>query len=97
MAAGRPEPVRRSAAMKIIVQCVGSSLLVLLLSSACSSQSSDPLVFTIEQALVTAPGGADLGRSVGGDWDRLCIFRPRTPTARVDSVLGAPWRGARST
>lgn len=83
--------------MKITVQCIGSTLLMLTLSTACASQSNDSLVFTIEQALVTSPGGADLGRSVGGDWDRMCIFRPGTPAARVDSVLGASWRGVGST
>jgi hypothetical protein len=71
--------------------------LLLIQSSACVSQSNDALVFTIEQALATAPAGADFGRSVDGDWDRVCIFRPGTPYERVDSVLGAAWDGLRET
>ena len=71
--------------------------LLLLHSSACVSQSNDALVFTIEQALATAPAGADLGRSVEGDWDRVCIFRPGTTYERVDSVLGAAWGAVRET
>jgi hypothetical protein len=54
-------------------------------------------VFTIEQALVTSPMGADFASVVGGDWDRVCIFRPRTTYERVDSVLGAAWSEARET
>ena len=64
---------------------------------ACAARPNDALVFTIEQALITAPQGADLGVTVEGDWDRLCIFRPFTPVARVDSVIGARWGAAAST
>lgn len=71
--------------------------LLLSLSTACASQSSETLVFTIEQALATSPGGADLTRVVGGDWDRVCIFRPHTSYERVDSVLGAEWPAVRDT
>lgn len=69
--------------------------LLLSLSTACASQSNETLVFTMEQALATSPGGADLTRVVDGEWDRVCIFRPRTTYERVDSVLGAEWPAAR--
>jgi hypothetical protein len=65
--------------------------------SGCATRPNDALVFTIEQALITAPQGADLGQSVQGEWDRICVFRPYTTYERVDSVIGARWRGARST
>jgi hypothetical protein len=71
--------------------------LLLSLSTACASQSNDTLVFRIEQALATSPTGADFARAVEGDWDRICIFRPRTTYERVDSVLGAPWPAVRET
>lgn len=71
--------------------------LLLSVSTACASQSNDSLVFTIEQALATSPGGADLARSVAGDWDRVCIFRPYTTYEQIDSVLGSPWPEARDT
>lgn len=71
--------------------------LMVSLSTACASQSNDALVFTIEQAFATSPTRADLGRTVEGDWDRVCIFRPGTTYERVDSVLGARWGGARDT
>jgi hypothetical protein len=86
-----------STAVNAISRGIGGVLLVLLCSTACASQSNESLVFTIEQALATASGGADLGRVIEGEWDRVCIFRPGTPYARVDSVVGASWRGARST
>ncbi|HEX2166896.1 MAG TPA: hypothetical protein VHG09_06610 [Longimicrobiales bacterium] len=72
-------------------------VLLLSMSTACASQSNDSLVFTIEQALATSPGGADFSRSIPGDWDRVCIFRPYTTYERVDSVLGERWAGARRT
>jgi hypothetical protein len=71
--------------------------LLLTLSTACASQSNDSLVFTIEQTLATSPTRADLSRTIAGDWDRICIFRPRTSYERVDSVLGAGWPEARGT
>ena len=83
--------------MKTLSRGIGGLVLLLSTSTACVSQSSSSLVFTIEQALATAPGGADIGRSVQGDWDRVCVFRNGTSYAQVDSVLGAPWRGVRST
>lgn len=64
--------------------------------TACAPQTTS-LEFTIEQALATAPRGADLGRLIDGDWDRICIFRPPTPGERIDSVLGTRWRGAADT
>ena len=64
-------------------------VLVLSLSTACASHSNESLVFTLEQALATSPGGTDFTRVVEGEWSRVCIFRPRTPYARVDSVIGA--------
>lgn len=56
---------------------------------ACSGEQEESLVFTIEQALATNPEGADLGRIIGGDWDRVCVFRADTPSERVDSAIGA--------
>lgn len=82
--------------MKIISPAIAGGLL-LLLSTACASQANDSLVFTIEQALATAPRGADFARAVEGDWDRVCIFRPGETSERVDSVLGAPWHGVQQT
>lgn len=83
--------------MGIVSRGVMGLGLLATLSTACASQSNEALVFTIEQALATTPRGADLGRAVEGDWDRICIFRPRTTYARVDSVLGAPWQGTVGT
>lgn len=68
-----------------------------VLLPGCATRGSDPLVFTIEQALATNPDGADFSSIVGGDWERVCVFRPRTPHERVDSVLGAPWPDVRET
>lgn len=68
-----------------------------LLVGACAARPNDALVFTIEQALITSPQGADLGEVVEGDWDRLCVFRPLTPVARVDSVIGRRWGAAAGT
>jgi hypothetical protein len=83
--------------MKTIRSGIAGLALLLALSGACASQSTNTLVFTIEQALVTSPMGADFATTVGGDWDRVCIFRPRTTYERVDSVLGAAWPDARET
>lgn len=83
--------------MRIVGGGLTSLALLLLLSTACASQSNDSLVFTIEQALATSPRGADFGRAVEGDWDRVCIFRPGTPYERVDSVLGRAWQGTHDT
>lgn len=83
--------------MNIIRRGVAGLGLMLSLSTACASQSNETLVFAIEQALTTSPGGADLTRVVDGDWNRVCIFRPRTPYQRVDSVLGTHWDQARET
>jgi hypothetical protein len=80
--------------MQRAVICLG---LLLSLTTACASQSSETLVFTMEQALATSPGGADLTRVVPGEWDRVCIFRPHTTYARVDSVLGSQWEASRQT
>jgi hypothetical protein len=83
--------------LRIIGRGIAGLALLLSLSTACASQSNDSLVFTIEQALATSPGGADFARAVAGDWDRVCIFRPRTTYERVDSVLGVRWPGTRET
>lgn len=72
-------------------------MLAVLLLSACAARPNDALLFTIEQALITSPQGADLGGVVGGDWDRLCIFRPFTTYEQVDSVIGTRWSATRST
>jgi hypothetical protein len=74
----------------------GAMLLLAALTTSCAPQSAS-LEFTIEQALATVPQGADLGRVIEGEWDRICIFRPPTPVVRVDSVLGARWPGAADT
>ena len=66
------------------------------LLAGCAGGSDETLVFTIEQALATSPNGAVLGRSVSGGWDRMCIFRPNTAPAVIDSVIGRPWREAES-
>lgn len=83
--------------MKTFRGGIAGLALLLTLSTACASQSNDALVFTIEQALVTSPMGADFASAVDGDWDRVCIFRPRSTYARVDSVIGAEWPGVRGT
>ena len=83
--------------METIRGGIAGLALLLTLSTACASQSNDTLVVTIEQALVTSPAGADFASIVSGDWDRVCIFRPRTPYERIDSVLGAAWSYARAT
>ncbi|MBR9990040.1 MAG: hypothetical protein KFH98_09805 [Gemmatimonadetes bacterium] len=83
--------------MTVITRVTAGLALLASMSSACMSQSSDSLVFTIEQALVTSPRAADFGRAVEGDWDRVCIFRPRTTYERVDSVLGESWPAVRQT
>lgn len=71
--------------------CVIAAVLLL---QACASRPDETLVFTIEQALATSPNGASLDRQVPGAWERLCIFRPQTPVAVIDSALGFSWRGA---
>lgn len=58
------------------------------------NRTDDSLIFTIEQALATAPTGASLDRSVPGDWDRLCIVSPAAHDAVLDSLLGFVWRDA---
>jgi hypothetical protein len=73
------------------------ALLATWLAAGCAARPNEALVFTIEQALITAPQGADFARSIPGDWDRLCVFRPYTTYAQVDSVIGAPWRDVRSS
>lgn len=83
--------------MNIIGRGITGLTLLFALSTACASQSNESLVFTIEQAFATAPAGADLGRSVEGHWDRVCIFRPGNTYERVDSVIGAPWSEVRAT
>ena len=83
--------------MNIIGRGITGLVLLAGLSTACASQSNESLVFTIEQALATSPAGADLGRIVEGDWDRVCIFRPGNTYERVDSVIGAEWPAARDT
>ncbi|HSK20326.1 MAG TPA: hypothetical protein VK912_14335 [Longimicrobiales bacterium] len=83
--------------MNIIGRGITGLTLLLGLSTACASQSNESLVFTIEQALATSPSGADLGRLVQGDWDRVCIFRPGNTYERVDSVIGVDWPAARET
>lgn len=75
--------------MKFIHGVVAAALLMLSLSTGCASQSNESLVFTLEQALATSPGGTDFTRVIQGDWSRVCIFRPQTPYERVDSVIGA--------
>lgn len=87
----------REATVKMIGHAVMGLILLLGLTTACSSQSNESLVFTIEQALATAPAGADLARVVEGDWDRVCIFRPGNTYARVDSVIGGSWPAASET
>ena len=83
--------------MNIIGRGITGLTLLFALSTACASQSNESLAFTIEQALATSPGGADFGRLVGGDWDRVCIFRPGNTYERVDSVIGARWPAALET
>ena len=83
--------------MKLISRGITGLTLLFGLSTACASQQNPSLAFTIEQALATSPAGADLGRAVQGDWDRVCIFRPGTTYARVDSVIGARWPAVRET
>jgi hypothetical protein len=83
--------------MKPIHGGVAGLALLLTLTTACASQSNDTLVFTIEQALATSSSGADFANAIDGDWDRVCIFRPRTTYERVDSVIGTSWPEARET
>ena len=83
--------------MNVIRRGITGLTLLFGLSTACASQSNESLGFTIEQALATSPAGADLGRIVEGEWDRVCIFRPGNTYARVDSVIGAAWPAARET
>ncbi|HEX6308711.1 MAG TPA: hypothetical protein VFZ69_11015 [Longimicrobiales bacterium] len=75
---------------------LAAALLAALASVSCAQRSSDSLVFRLEQALATSQT-ADFARIVPGDWDRVCVFRPRTTYERVDSVVGAPWSGTRGT
>jgi hypothetical protein len=83
--------------MRIVARALTGLAMLASLSTACASQSDDALIFTIEQALITSPRAADLGRAVDGDWDRVCIFRPRTTYERVDSVIGGRWSAVRET
>jgi hypothetical protein len=66
-------------------------------AAGCAPRPNGALEFTIEQALATSPEGADFAEAVAGDWARVCVFRPRTPFAVVDSVLGTAWADTRDT
>lgn len=83
--------------MNVIGRGITGLTLLFGLSTACASQSNASLAFTIEQALATSPAGADLGRIIDGEWDRVCIFRPGNTYERVDSVIGTAWPDARDT
>ena len=79
------------------VRVVGVAMLLLPVASvSCAQQSNEALVFTIEQTLNTNTT-ADFGRLVPGDWTTICVFRPGTPYATVDSALGKSWGGVQAT
>lgn len=65
---------------------------LLAVLAACVRMADDDLVFSIEQALITTPAGADLGRVVTGDWDRVCVFTRHARAMQADSLLGDDWR-----
>lgn len=70
-------------------------VLSLLVLGACGPDRDPALESILVEAAGTDGAVVDLGASIGGDWDRVCIIRPYTPAETAQDAMGVTWGGVR--